>query len=878
MADLPTGTVTFLFTDIEGSTNLARTLGARWTAVLETHNALIRAEVEDYRGLVLRTEGDAFFTVFPSAVDAAGASAAAQRSLAGHPWPVDGVIRVRMGMHTGEGVLGGDEYVGLDVHHAARVAAAGHGGQVLLSEATRALVNEALPAGVALRDLGEHRLKDFDQAQHLYQLVIDGLESDFPALRTSEAPTNLPVPLTTFVGREHELEALEALISSSRIVTLTGPGGSGKTRLATEAARRTAKRYPDGVHFVDLSPLRDADLVPSAMAAGLGLTPRPGSSPIEWVASHLAERRALLVLDNFEQVAGGAGIVSDLLDRAPQLTAVVTSRVTLGLGGERLFPVPPLALPHGRADLDTLSRNEAAALFRDRARAFLPSFELTEENAQAVADVCARLDGLPLAIELAATQLRVFSPSELVLHLERRLPLRTGAVNVPERQRTLRGTIEWSHQLLGEPEQRLFARLAVFAGGMTMDAALAVGDGGGDLGEDAVEVLASLVDQSLVRRTEASGSSRFVMLETIREFAGDRLAESPDREAVEARHRELFAGLAERWGPSVRGPSGAEAMAQLLVDQDNLRAALQSAVRAGDAGLGLQMVSNLWTFWVERGDLAEGRGIAERLLSMPGASDRDGKRAAALGGLGGLRYWLSDYRGSAEAYEEQASILSELGDRRGEARVRKDLAHVALARGDPPSAAAHVVEAQDLAAGTDDGRLLSELAVISGSVKAQTGDLEGAVADLQEGLARVEALEGRSFWASEIKARLSVIYRLMGRLDEAEQIIRATIDRSHPTLVSPVGAPAVALQMAAIAQARGDHSRALRLAAFAQAASARTGAEPPWYAMMIPRFATIRDAADGVLDPSTIDRLWAEGMAMGTDQAMEYALGGESMT
>jgi predicted ATPase/class 3 adenylate cyclase len=874
MSDLPTGTVTFLFTDIEGSTNLARTLGGVWTGVLEAHHAIVREAIEDHGGLVLRTEGDAFFAVFRSAVGAVAASASAQRELAEHAWPEDGTIRVRMGMHTGEGQLGGDEYVGLDVHHAARVAAAGHGGQVLLSEATRALVADALPDGVALRDLGEHRLKDFDQPQHLHQLVIDRLPDAFPALRTLDIPTNLPVPLTTFVGRERELEALRNLIATARLVTLTGPGGSGKTRLATEAARRRLGEYPDGAWFVDLAPLLDPELVPSAIASALALRALPGLPPLDWVAAYLRERRAMLLLDNFEQVVPAAGVVGDLLSSSPGLTVVVTSRIHLELAGERLFPVPPLALPDENGDLDALARSEAAALFVDRARAYLPAFELTEENAATVAGLCARLDGLPLAIELAAAQLRLFTPAELVDHLERRLPLRTRATNVPERQRTLRGTIEWSHHLLGEPERRLFARLAVFNGGMTIEAVEAVCWKQAD--DDPVDVLASLVDQSLVRRADAAGPSRFTMLETIREFAAERLAEDSDRADVERRHREHFAALAEHWGPQVRGPEAAEAIHAITADLDNLRAALESAIRVEDVTLGIGIASNLWTYWVERGHLAEGRGAIERLLALPSASAHDGRRVRALEALGGVTYWQADYDAAERAYSEQATLCRELGDPTGQVRALRDLAHVAMSRRDAARAAARVEEAEALIGESEDPRLRGDLAVLSGMVKATTGDLEGAIADLHEGLSVVESVEGNSMWAQEIRGRQSVLYRHMGRLDDAERVLREAVYGAGQltlTLLNPVGISAGALHLGAIAADRGDFVRAVRLAAFSEGAAKRAGADPPWESMMIPRPADLRAQAAATLDLDTIERIWNEGLAMSEDEAFAYGFG-----
>ncbi|HEX9234980.1 MAG TPA: adenylate/guanylate cyclase domain-containing protein, partial [Actinomycetota bacterium] len=601
MTGLPTGTVTFLFTDIEGSTNLARTLGERWPEVLEQHHDILRKAIRDHGGVDVRTEGDAFFAVFVSAADAVAAAAAAQRELSEHPWPGDGPVRVRMGMHTGEGRLGGDEYVGLDVHRAARIAAAGHGGQVLISEATRGLAAERLPGGVSIRDLGHHRLKDFDEPKPIHQVVIDGLPGEFPPLKTLEVPTNLPMRLTSFVGRERELAEVEALLSAHRLLTLIGPGGTGKTRLALEVASRRADRHPDGVFFVDLSPIRDPALVPSTVIQALGLKERADRPALDTATAYLADRHVLMLMDNFEQVVDAAPVVEELLRASSGVKVLATSRIRLAVMGEQEFPVPPLGVPQDPGDLEALRSNDAVALFGDRARAANPSFELTEQNAEAIAEICARLDGLPLAIELAAAQLRLLAPVELLARLEHRLPLRTGAGNVPERQRTLRATIEWSYHLLDEPERRLFARLSVFAGGATLDAIEAVGNPDGDLGQDTLAPLGSLIDHSLVRRHDSPEGSRFAMLETIREYAAERLAAEFDLEQNERRHAEFFTRFIEEWGPAVRSPRSPEATGTLVRELDNVRAAIDWALRGGHAGAGLRIAAPMWMFWVERG-------------------------------------------------------------------------------------------------------------------------------------------------------------------------------------------------------------------------------------------------------------------------------------
>jgi class 3 adenylate cyclase len=443
MADLPTGTVTFLFTDIEGSTRMLQELGARYNGVQEEHASIVRGAIEGSGGVVARVEGDSFFAAFRNPVQALDAAVTAQRGLAEHQWSQGIPIRVRMGLHTGEGLPGGGDYVGIDVNRAARIAAAGHGGQVLLSGATLGLVQHSLPEETSSRDLGEHRLNDISHPEHLYDLVIDGLPADFPPLRTLEVrPNNLPAQLSSFVGREKELSEVAQLLARARLLTVTGPGGAGKSRLALQVAAETLAQYEDGAYFVDLSQVTDPALVAPALARALGV-PETGDRPIlDGLKDHIAEKHLLLLVDNFEQVTEAGPVVEELLTASPKLTVLVTSRVALGLRGEQQYPVPPLDPPDPEQlpDLPTLCRFEAVRLFTERAVEVTPRFRVTEDNARAVAEITARLDGLPLAIELAATRTKVLTPEEMAARLDERLAILTStARSVPERQRTLRG-------------------------------------------------------------------------------------------------------------------------------------------------------------------------------------------------------------------------------------------------------------------------------------------------------------------------------------------------------------------------------------------------------------------------------------------------------
>ena len=530
---LPTGTVTLLFTDIEGSTGLLQELGGGYSVVLEQHRRLLREAFQRHGGVEVDTQGDAFFYAFAKATDATAAAREAQAALAG------GDVRVRIGMHTGEPVLTDEGYVGIDVHRAARICSAAHGGQTILSAATARLVE------ADLRDLGEQRLKDLDAPLHLYQLGQD----DFPPLRTLNL-SNLPIQVTALIGRQRECDEVTTLVGEHRLVTLVGPGGCGKTRLALQVAAATIDEFKDGVFWIPLAPVREPDLVEPTIAKVMGIS--------GGLAAHLANRKALLLLDNFEQLIDAAPSLGELLGATTALKLLVTSREPLQLSGEWEYAVPPLP------------QNDAIALFTERARALKTDFEPDA----AVAEVCRRLDGLPLAIELAAARVKALGPQQLLDRLGRRLDVLTsGTRDVPTRQRTLRATIDWSYELLAPTEQELFMRLAVFVGGWTLDAAEAVADAG-------IDTLESLVVKSLVGRN----ADRFGMLETLREYALERLDASGQGERLRDRHARFFLELAEMGHPEVeRGE--ARWTRRLGAEHDNLRVALQHFVEAGDSGL-----------------------------------------------------------------------------------------------------------------------------------------------------------------------------------------------------------------------------------------------------------------------------------------------------
>ena len=647
---LPTGTVTFLFTDIEGSTRLVGRLGDDYRRILERHAEILRAAIADGGGTEMSTEGDAFFAVFPTAPGAVRAAVEMQRGLAAEPWPQDAAIRIRVGLHTGQALLGGDNYVGLDVNRAARIGAAGHGGQILLSSATAELVADAVPDGVGLRDLGAHRLKDLDRPVSIQQLEIDGLEDRFPRIRSIDtARGNLPRQLTSFVGREAELAAIQGLLAEHRLLTLTGPGGTGKTRLALEAALASRDRYADGAWFVDLAPIRAAGLVPLALSRALDIAVDPGGDALQAAVNHLRHREALVVVDNFEQVSEARDAAAELLEAAARVTLLVTSREPLGLYGEQEFPVPPFPGADG------------AELFGERARAVRPGFSPIDTDATTIERIVDHVAGLPLAVELAATQLRVLSPSALLTRLEQHLPLPSSADGGrPERQQTMQRAIAWSHDLLEPAERWLFARLSCLPGGFSLEAAEAVGQRD-DGGPPVIDVLAALVRKSLVRPIEAADDEpRCRMLEPILEFAAVRLREDGDPEDAHRRLAGYWLAFAEEAADHLTGHDQGGWLDRCEREATNLRRTFDWIFDAGEVEIGLRIATGIWRYWHQRGPIQEGRGILERLLDLPDASTV--VRGRAHGAAGGLAWWGGDLRATGRHFATARSLLEGSGD------------------------------------------------------------------------------------------------------------------------------------------------------------------------------------------------------------------------
>src|SRR6266566_7380693 len=678
MHHLPMGTVTFLFTDIEGSTQLLQRLGERYPSILEECRHLLRLAFQKDGGHEVDTQGDAFFVAFARASDAICAAVEMQRSLASHAWPEDVLVRVRMGLHTGEPELTSEGYVGLDVHRAARIMSAGHGGQILLSQSTRELLEQELPPAVSLRDLGVHRLNDLQRPTRLFQVVIADLPADFPPLRTLDAhANNLPIQPTPFIGRAQEVQECLHLLRRDevRLLTLTGPGGIGKTRLALQVAAQLSDLFPDGLYFVNLAPLRDPGLVLPTIAQALDLQELAEHPLLDLVKAFLREKQLLLLLDNFEQVVSAALQVAELLAACPRLKVLVTSRMGLHVQAEQEFAIPPLCVPDPRQppEVVALAQYDALALFIQRAQATRPAFQLSHANARAVAEICLRLDGLPLAIELAAARIKLLPPQALLARLTPRLTiLSSGARDVPERQQTLRNTIAWSYQLLEAQEQRLFRRLSVFVGGCTLQAIETMGAALDGEAGGVFEGVACLLDQSLLQQTESRGEEpRLVMLETIREYAWEGLEALGERETTCQAHAAYYVALTEQAEPELDGPQPAVWLERLEREYDNLRAALQWSLEQAGEGeakqrqeLALRLVAGLGLFWKGRGHYREGRDFLERALAGSTAVAAP-LQVKALQVAAHLAFQQGDLDRAEALFEECLPRCRDLGDTAG---------------------------------------------------------------------------------------------------------------------------------------------------------------------------------------------------------------------
>ncbi len=860
-----------LFSDIEGSTALVTRLGDRYGDALSAHRALLRGEFATWHGREMSTEGDSFFVVFASAGDAVACSLAAQRALAGYDWPGGDAIRVRMGLHSGHPTPHEDNYIGLDVHRAARIAATAHGGQVVLSEATRSLA-EPLPAGVSVRDLGFHRLKDIAEAERIWQLAAPGLLEDFPPLKSLGAQTRLPVPATPLVGREADLERLRAAIAGPgvRLVTLTGPGGVGKTRLSLAAAASLDGAFPHGVYFVALAAVRDPDVMWKTLASDLDAD---GDGPAS-VLEHLRDRRMVLVLDNLEQLDGAGEVVAALLAAAPGVLVLASSRGPLHVQGEQEFPVPSLAVPGG-AEVEAVAASASARLFAQQAGLVRPGFAITADNAADVAAICSRLDGLPLAIELAASRAKLLTPKAMLARLGHGLGLAAAEAGRPLRQQTMRNVVAWSYDLLPADRAQVFRRTSVFAGGCDLDALAAVavtGDGDG-AGPDPLEIVAELADVSLIRVTEGTdGEPRVGMLETIREYALERLTQDDDLEGARRRHGEYYAAFAEQASEQLDGPAQLAALDRLEADNDNLRAALawslatpaaDPAAQGGRAVLGLRLVQALTGFWYQHGHATEGRRWLQRAMDL--ASAAGGAPLARLAhGLGILMDQQGEPGAALRLFERALAIWRELGDREQQARELNSLGIVHRHLGHVDTGRAFFEEAIAINRETGHTFQLATALANLGQLESAAGRLDRAVDVLREALA-LDAANGNPLNVAIDRHTLALVSLRAGRPREAYDLLAAVYDYAASS-----GNTAFLLNTlelaAVIAAGLGEPMRAARLVGAAEALRHESGMllSPPEAAMMEELLAPARDT----VPPQQWDAELAAGRALSETEAL----------
>jgi predicted ATPase/class 3 adenylate cyclase/uncharacterized protein HemY len=776
LPQLPSGTVTFLFTDIEGSTVRWEEQPANMQVAVGRHDALLNAAFKTYNGYVFKTIGDAFCVTFARVADALAAAVEVQRALHKEQWPVVGGIKVRMALHTGVAEERDRDYFGPTVNRVARILATGHGGQILLSHASEQLLNGVIPKGTHLEDLGEHSLKDLQRPERLFMLLVEDLPANHTALKSlNYKPHNLPPQPTPFIGREKEVNHIKEQLQRPgiRCLTLTGPGGAGKTRLALQAGAEVIDEFADGVFFFTLSETYDPTSVASEMERTLGIKEVEGQSLTDSLKDYLKSKQILLILDNFEQIANSSSMLTDFLRYCPRLKFMITSRVALRLYGEQEYAVPPMTLPDPRRhiSIEELAKNEAIQLFMDRAKAVKSDFDLTEENAAAVVQICRRLDGLPLALELAAVRIRLLPPKSMLVRLESRLKLLTGgAKNLPARQQTLRAAIDWSYDLLNEQDRMLFRRMSIFVGGATFEAMEAVCNVVGDDEIDVLEQTESLVSKSLLRQqTQADGEPRFVMLETVREYAMERLLESEDAARLHAVHADYYLSLAEMVETKLTSAAQSTWLDILEVEHDNLQAALRWFVENGFVEQALRMAGSLSRFWLVRSYLTEGRrqlaevfavtdaqdevrnymtGVADlstigeevrgyiqegmqhlsQALSLPASGTATPSwflaRAKALNGAGNLSQRQGDYEEAKLRYLESLAIRQELHDQPGVAASFNNLASVAYRQGDYKEARALYQESLTIKRQVGDKRSIAATLNNLGILSYQTGNYE----------------------------------------------------------------------------------------------------------------------------------------------------------
>lgn len=934
MVEAPTGTVTFLFTDVEASSLQGKQSGAELQAARAEQERIIRTAVGANGGLPYKMVGDAFQAAFATAPQAVQAAIDSQRALQASTCEPGSspLMQMRMALHTGvvevRRTEQGVDYTGPLLNRVARLLAAGHGGQILLTLASAELVRDNLPAGVGLIDMGEHRLRDLFRPERVFQVTAPGLPSQFQPLKTLEnQPSNLPTQPTPFLGREREVGEVKATLMRDDVslLTLIGPGGVGKTRLALQAAADLLDEFEDGVFLVPLAPISDPMLVVPTIAHNLGVQEASGEPLLSTLQGYLRDKHLLLVLDNFEQVLDAAPQVAQLIVTSEALKVLATSRASLHLSMEHQYPVPSLSLPDPRRlpPVENLSQYEAVALFIARAQAANNAFTVNNANAPAVAEICVRLDGLPLAIELAAARIKILSPQAILERLGSRLKLlRDGAKDLPARQQALRSTIEWSYDLLTLPEQGLFARLGIFAGGCTLEAAETVCSPQDDLELDALDGMASLVDKNLLlQREEAHGEVRFAMLETIREYAAERLEQSGDAGTLRQRHLDYFLTFAEETEPQLRGADQDLWLERLEREHDNLRLALGWSLQGGSIEAveeGLRLVGALYRFWFMHSHLAEGSRWLQLALDKSSASEaqddpglsiaQKAARAKALNGLGALTWLRGDLDAALTQYNKSLTLWKQIGETKGVGTALNNMAVVAEEKGDYVQARALLEESLALKREIGDkAGIASSLGNLS-SVVYELGDVEkarplaeeslklerelgnkmgiagrlnmlGNIAITQNDLATARRLHEESL---AIKQALGDKWGVSTSFHNLAHILISEGDyakgrdmlidslRLTEEVGNKVAIPALIEECALLALEVGQPERAAWLYGAAHALRETLDAPLPGsdrsaYESYIAR---VREQ----LDDPTFSRAWAEGQAAGMEQAISYAI------
>ncbi len=865
MAGRPAGTVTFLFADIEGSTEILQRVGdALYGRLLARYRVLMRRCCLRHRGYPVDALGDGFFAAFAAPRDAVAAALAMQAALARGRWPGRLQVRTRVGLHTGDAVPTRRGYAGVEVHRAARIGAAGHGGQILLSETTAALVADRLPGGARLGDLGAYRLRGLRRDERLYQVLHPHLPPGLPPPRAAGAALhNLPRALTSFLGREEEREEVRRLLARFRLVTLTGPGGVGKTRLALEVARTALARFPHGVWLVDLAPVADPALVPAAAAAVLRVREEPGRPLAATLADALRDRALLLVLDNCEHVVEASAHLCDALLRADEgVTILATSRERLGVAGEASWPVPPLPVPEPPADSADALRAVGVRLFVERAQAALPGFAVTAQDVPDLVRIVRALDGIPLAIELAAAHVPALPLPELADRLAERFRLvMAGGPASPPRHRTLQAVLHWSYDLLDDAERRLLRRLGVFAGGFTLEAAEGVCAWGEVSRADVVSLLARLVTRSLVGHS----GGRYRLLDTVRQYARDRLREAGEEEATDDAHLRFFRDLAERAEAGLRGPRQHRWLRVLDAAAADLAAALSAGVRRPPpAEDGLRLAGALWLYWYIRGYWKEGRALLQEALEAAGPAAR-WRRARPLLALAHLSVVLGHDQGVQQMARDSLRMCRQTGDGFGEACALLVLGVLARRSGRAEEAVA--LHEQSLAVFQQMGDLWGMVWALRllGIVRWLRGERARAARLFEDSLDLSRA-QGDTMNQAAALHSLGRIAAYGGDLARAEGLLREGL-LLFRDLGDREGIASSILVLGQVASARGQHLRAVRLLAAAQALRSAIGepSAPDDQAQAL-------TAARAALGDRAAEDAWRDGWALGADDAVAAAL------